>query len=79
MRNRALDVESTPFGARERPGCGDVHECAEDADHDHQAALDLGRIEQAADRHDGQDAGQDKQGRAVGLRGQDLRAAEPNV
>jgi hypothetical protein len=73
----ALHVEALPLGAAERPRGRDVDHRAGEADRDDEDAVDVGRIEQPADRLDRDDPGEDEQRRAVDLRGQDLGPSEP--
>ncbi len=72
----ALDVERAALRARQLPGGRDVDPRAQQADDQHQAALDVGRREQALHGLDGDHAGEHEQRRAVDLRGQDLGAPE---
>ena len=74
---RALDVERAPLGARQRPRGRDVDHRADEADDEHDAALDVRRVAAAAGRLDAITPAEHEQRRAVDLRGEDLRTAEP--
>ena len=76
VRHRALDVEAAPLGARERPRGADVGRRAEQADHDDDRALDLGRVDEPLPGLPRDDRRQHEQHRAVDLGREDLRAAE---
>ena len=55
---------------------GDVHGRPDEADHEDEAAVHVGRMGQAPDRLDAEHAGEHEQGDAVGLRGEDLGPPE---
>ena len=76
VRAGALDVQRAPLGLAQRGGGADVRARADEADDEHEAAVDLGGRPQAPDRLDGDDARQHEQRRAVGLGREDLGAAE---
>ena len=73
---RPRDVQALALGARQRPEGGDVDERADDADDDHDRAVDVGRRAEAPHALDGDDAGEHEQRRAVDLRREDLGAPE---
>jgi hypothetical protein len=61
-------------GLRERPGGGEVHDDADERHDQHGAAAHVGRVDQASDALHNDDEAEHEQGRAVELRGEDLRA-----
>ncbi len=73
---RALDVEARAVGARQRPDGRQVDPDADDGDHEHEAALDVGRLEQAPHGLERDHERQHEQRDAVDLRRQDLDALE---
>jgi hypothetical protein len=73
----ALDVEAGPVGLGQTPGRRDVHYHADQCgDHD-QASSDRRRVDEPADRFIAQPGGEQQQGQAVGLGGEDLDPLEP--
>ena len=76
VRHRALDVQRPALGAPERAGGQHVGGRADHADHDHDPALDVDRVDEPLPGLPRDDAGEHEQHGAVDLRRQDLRAAE---
>ena len=76
MGARALDVERAPLRARQLPGGRDVDRRAEQADREHDAALDLRRLREALHGLDRDHPGEHQQRGAVDLRGEHLGAPE---
>ena len=76
VRAGALDVQRAALRPRQRPRRAEVDRRPEQADHDHDPALDVGRVAEPAHGLDADHAGQHEQRGAVDLRAEDLGAPE---
>src|SRR6185437_16126482 len=74
---RALDVQAGAVGLGQHPGGGHVDDDPGGRDGDDRAAVDGGRVDEAADRLGGDDPADHEQRDPVAGGGQDLRALEP--
>ena len=72
-----LDVEGLPVGARELPRGQEVDPDPDEGDHEDRPSVRRRRRDETANGPVDDQAGEDEQRRTVRLRGQDLRAAQP--
>ena len=79
MLERALDVQGRAGRPVQDHGRDDVDDHADQRDHQHDAALDLRRLDQPADPLVDDQQAEHEQRRAVELRRQDLGALEAEV
>ena len=73
MLEGALDVETAALGAGDQPGGGEVDRDPDQRHRQHQATLDLRRVDQPADPLEDDQGAEQKQGDPVDLSGKDLR------
>ena len=76
MLEGALDVEAPAVRARKHPRGREIDDYADERHGEHEAALHVGRVDQAAHRLEQDQQGEHEQRHAVGLGGEDLDALE---